>query len=186
MAYLLTGIVLFIILHMFPSAVVLRGRVIAMCGEATYKIVFSLLVLTSISLIILGYRYADYVHIYSPLSFGRHITLGLMMLSSLLIVSSIMQGNIRRFIRHPLLLAIFCWGMAHLFSRGDLAGIILFGGYIVFSILVMWSASRRGVELQNYTVSYLWDIASVIVAGLVYVVAILIHTYVANVPVIHL
>jgi uncharacterized membrane protein len=45
--------------------------------------------------------------------------------------------------RHPLLWAIVLWAGAHAVPNGDLAHVLLFGGFAVFSLLGMRAIDRR-------------------------------------------
>lgn len=49
--------------------------------------------------------------------------------------------------RHPLLLALLLWALAHLVANGDLAHIILFGSFALFPVLAMWGFDRQSKRL---------------------------------------
>jgi len=48
-----------------------------------------------------------------------------------------------KWIRHPLLVALFLWSAAHLVPNGDLAHVLLFGSFALFSLLGMKMIDRR-------------------------------------------
>jgi uncharacterized membrane protein len=45
--------------------------------------------------------------------------------------------------RHPLLWALALWSASHLVPNGDLAHVLLFGGFSAFSVLGMFAIDRR-------------------------------------------
>jgi uncharacterized membrane protein len=45
--------------------------------------------------------------------------------------------------RHPIILAFLIWSAAHLLVNGDVVGVILFGGILLFSIIGMRVAEKR-------------------------------------------
>ena len=45
--------------------------------------------------------------------------------------------------RHPLLMTLLLWSLAHLLPNGDLAHVLLFGTFAAFSVLGMWMIDRR-------------------------------------------
>ena len=48
-----------------------------------------------------------------------------------------------RWLRHPILFALFLWSAAHLVPNGDLAHVILFGAFALFSLLGMKIIDKR-------------------------------------------
>lgn len=46
-------------------------------------------------------------------------------------------------VRHPLLWALLIWAGAHVLVNGDLAHVILFGGFAVYAGLGMWALDNR-------------------------------------------
>ena len=42
-------------------------------------------------------------------------------------VAAYIPGNIKRVLKHPVLVGVKTWAFAHLCANGDLGGIILFG-----------------------------------------------------------
>ncbi|CTQ63354.1 NnrU family protein [Roseibium album] len=53
------------------------------------------------------------------------------------------RPGIVRWMRHPILVALFLWSIAHLVPNGNLAHAILFGAFAIFSLLGMKLIDRR-------------------------------------------
>jgi uncharacterized membrane protein len=49
------------------------------------------------------------------------------------LVAAYVPGNIKATVRHPFLIAIKTWALAHLIANGDLASIILFGSFLLYA-----------------------------------------------------
>jgi uncharacterized membrane protein len=61
-----------------------------------------------------------------------------------LLVATYVPGNhIQARMRHPMTLSVKVWALAHLLSNGQLADVLLFGGFLVWSVLVFRAARQR-------------------------------------------
>lgn len=49
--------------------------------------------------------------------------------------------------RHPLLVALLFWALAHLVANGDLAHVLLFGSFVAFPLLAMWGFDKKTARL---------------------------------------
>lgn len=165
MATLISGIVVFFGIHFLPS-LPLRDQLHAKLGESGYKGLFSLGALVGLVLIVLGFRAAEFVPVWDPLPFGRNLAIFSMPVIAILVIASNMPNNIKRWVRHPMLIGITLWAAVHLLANGDLASSIIFASFLVFSILdiVLVEAGGRGKTAE--AVSPIWDLATVL-AGLV-------------------
>lgn len=91
-------------------------------------------ILAGVALMVLGYRGAEEVHLWSPPAFLTHVNNLLMLLAVYLFVASGMKTLITRSIRHPQLTGFKAWAVAHLLVNGDLASLILFGGLLAWAV----------------------------------------------------
>lgn len=57
--------------------------------------------------------------------------------------------------RHPLLMALLLWALAHLVANGDLAHVILFGSFAVFPLVAMWRFDKKTMQLASSSASSL-------------------------------
>jgi uncharacterized membrane protein len=130
------GLVLFLGAHVFVTMRGRRAALIARCGEWPYKGLFSLVSIAGLVLIGYGfakYRDADVIQLWYPPGWTRHIVEALMWPASILVAAAYIPGNIRRTVKHPMLLAVKTWALAHLCANGDLGGIILFGSVLLWA-----------------------------------------------------
>ncbi|MFZ4757991.1 MAG: NnrU family protein, partial [Burkholderiaceae bacterium] len=83
------------------------------------------------------------VELWSPPVWTRHIAALLMLVSFVLLAASYVPGTrIKAAVHHPMVLGTKVWAFAHLVSNGRLADMVLFGAFLVWSI-VLYAASRR-------------------------------------------
>jgi uncharacterized membrane protein len=183
MIYLLIGVALFCGVHLFPAAVALRQRLILKIGENPYKGLFSILALTGIILVVIGYQRVELSHVYDPPVWGRTVTAILMLFSLILFAAANMPGNIKRFTRHPMLWGLVLWAVGHLLANGDKASVILFGSFAVFALIAMLSANIRGATKQTVKLPVQKDIMIIVSGVVVYVVLIFAHPYLFGVSV---
>ena len=150
MTILLLGIALFIGVHVFATFRDARAAAIARLGQPTYKLVYSLLAATGVGLIVWGfglYRANGLVQIWEPPHWLRHLAMPLVLLAFIALASRRAPlGRIRGWLRHPTLVAIKAWALAHLLVNGDLGGMILFGSFLAFGVYDRIAVKRRGDE----------------------------------------
>ncbi len=136
MVLLLLGVLLFALVHFVPSLTpTLRHGAITKIREDGYKGLFSLLLLASFALMIIGWRSADYTFICQPPRSLHTIALCLLLFAFLLLVVSTRNSRLRLVIRHPQLTGVAVWGVSHLLLNGDKRSIVLFGGMALWAIV---------------------------------------------------
>jgi uncharacterized membrane protein len=149
MMVLIVGLIVFLGVHLLPTAPELRDGLKERIGETPYKILFSLLSLAGLVVIILGFHKLQ-IHpgknpiLWDPPVWTRHIAVALMLPAMILLVASLIPSRIRTATRHPMLIAIKIWALAHLLANGDLAALLLFGSFLAFAIYDRISVKRRG------------------------------------------
>jgi len=184
MALLVAGLLLFFAIHFLPSFQGARNALVARLGEKPYKLTYTIIAFVGLILIIIGKGQAEYIHLYTPPVWGRHITMLCVLVAFILLPASHMPTNIKRFTRHPMLWGVTVWGVGHLLANGNVASLLLFGGFAAYSLIAMISLNRRGATLQTHKVPLAKD-AIVVAAGVVVYVALLfLHPYLFGVPVI--
>lgn len=140
MAVLILGLVLFLGPHSLKMAVpqgrkaLIEGR-----GEGLVKAIVALSSILGLVLIAWGFASAETVFLFAPPQWGPTLA-GILMLPALIlaVASGAPPGYIKRAVVNPLLLATILWAIGHLLSVGDLAGVILFGAFLVWSV-VNWA-----------------------------------------------
>lgn len=129
-----TGLILFCFPHLLRELGLRQSVIDALPSEAAYKGLYSLVALTGLALIIWGKSSSAFVMIWQPVFELRSISNILMVPALILLVAgNIPRSFMRRYLRNPMLLGVVFWGLSHLWSNGDLASIILFGGFVVWA-----------------------------------------------------
>ena len=146
MVLLSIGVVVFVGIHLLPSAPALRDRAMARLGAQGYRGVFSLFALTGLVLMIVGMSRAPTIPLWSPPSWGFTASVLGMPFAFIFLAAAYAPSNLKRVIRHPMLSGVALWAALHLLSNGDLASLVLFGGLGAFSVFDIVSANRRGAE----------------------------------------
>jgi len=133
MTLLIVGIVAFLGLHLLPTVPGLRDRLIGRLGEGVYKAAFSLLSVATFVLLVYGFAKAPVVQVWSPPSWTRWVAIVLMLPAFIFLVAAYVPGQIKARLKHPFLVAIKTWTLAHLIANGDLASITLFGSFLAYA-----------------------------------------------------
>jgi uncharacterized membrane protein len=185
MTLLVLGILLFALVHFIPSLTpsVKRDAVMRL-GEGGYKGVFSLLLLASFAMIIIGWRSAHPTHLYVPPSVLHKVAFGLMFSAFLLLAVSSRKSRLRLVIRHPQLTGVALWGISHLLLNGDSRSVALFGGMTLWALIEIVAINKRqGVWVKGETPSWGAEGVSVIIAVITVGVIIYIHPWLSGVRV---
>jgi uncharacterized membrane protein len=189
MFILIIGIVVFLGAHTFTTRREARTRAIQKLGYGRYKGVYSLISLIGFALIVWGfsrYRAEGLIPIWFPPVWARHITMPLMWLAFIaLACMNPSPGRIRGWLRHPMLVAIKIWALAHLLVNGDLGGILLFGSFLAWAVYDRIAVKRRGdtgaARVAAFTRA---DLVALVVGTLAYVAMIFLHPILIGVSVI--
>ena len=145
MTLLILGLILFSGSHLCKRLV--QDRRAAMGDKA--KGLVALVSLAGIVLMVIGYRAAPYIEVWSPPAFLTHVNNLLMLVAVFLLGVGYSSGVVRTKLRHPMLGAVKVWALAHLLVNGDLAGIVLFGwmlAWAVISLILINKAERVWVR----------------------------------------
>ncbi len=140
------GVVLFLGAHVFVSLRDQRQALIARIGRGSYLGLFSLVSIAGLLLIGFGfarYRAEGLISVWYPPAWTRHIVAALMWPASIAMVAAYIPGNIKRVLKHPMLVGVKIWAAAHLCANGDLGGIILFGAVLAWAVYDRITLKRR-------------------------------------------
>jgi len=140
--------VLFLAPHGLPTRPAVRRRLVGALGEGGYLALYSLVSLLALGGLIVATGRAPYVELWAfapwqlwvpnlamplALSFGGHAHQRF----------DPERPGIAGITRHPLLCALVLWSASHLLPNGDLAHVLLFGGFAVFAVLGMQIMDKR-------------------------------------------
>jgi uncharacterized membrane protein len=185
MIMLMSGVLLFACVHFVPTlAPAFRTGAIGRLGEGGYKGIFSLLLLASFALIIVGWRNTLPTPVYHPPSAMHNVALGLIAVAFLLLIVGARNSRLRSLVRHPQLTGVALWGVAHLLLNGDKRAIVLFGGMALWALIEMVVISRRqGVWVRTDAPSWGAEGVTLVIAALAIGVIIYLHPWFSGVPV---
>ena len=185
---LILGLVVFIASHLFVTVRDKRAAAIASLGKPLYHTLFGIASLIGLALIVWGfaeYRATQWTPIWTPPAFMHHITIGLMLIASILIAAYLIPSHIKARARHPLIAAVKVWAFAHLLSNGDLGSMIMFGSLLAWAVYARITAKSR-TDVARPVAPRGWknDVA-VLIAGIAIFLALgyWFHPYVVGVPV---
>jgi uncharacterized membrane protein len=134
---LLVGLAIFIGAHVFTTRRDARAALIERIGLAGYKVVFSLVAIVGFTLIVIGfarYRDAGWIDIWYPPLWTRHIAIPLVWLAFISVTAAYFPGEIKRRLKHPMLVGVKLWAFAHLIANGDLGSVLLFGSILAWAV----------------------------------------------------
>lgn len=147
MIWLIAGMVVFLGIHSVRIvAPGFRDRMVAERGEGAWKGIYSVISLIGFVLLIWGYAQAraEAPILYVPPVWTRHIALLLVPIAFVVFVASqLPAGHIKKTLKHPMLVAVKIWALAHLLANGDLASLILFLGFLAWAVVDRISVKRR-------------------------------------------
>lgn len=145
---LILGLLLFLGMHSVSIvATGFRDRMAAK-SERGWKLVYSLLSLVGIVLIARGYgeMHLSPTELYASPDWLRYVTAVLLLPVFILFFAPYLPGRIKKAAKHPQLVAVKLWAVAHLLVNGTLAGVLLFGAFLVWAVADRISLKRRPVR----------------------------------------
>ena len=147
MALLILGLVLFLGAHstrIFADN--WRQAVLERLGEKAYKGVYTLVSLVGFGLIIYGFDQVrwDSPMLWMPPVWVKHVAALLMLLSLVLLACAHAPRNaIKAKLHHPMVLSVKVWALAHLLANPRVADLVLFGAFLLWSVLNFRAARKR-------------------------------------------
>lgn len=169
---LILGMALWWAAHLFKR--VMPDRRAAM-GDAGKGAVAAALAV-SIVLMIIGYRMTEFIAIWFPPGFLVHVNNLLVLIAIFMMSPAGQKGLVLNKLRHPMLTGFGLWAVAHLLVNGDLAAIVLFGGFVVWAVIEArvinaaepaWSPGAPGT-LAKDAMFLAGSVVLVIVIGLIH------------------
>lgn len=189
MTLLLWGLVLFLGIHsvsiVAPAA---RDRWAQAMGPMAWRGLYSVISLVGLVLIIVGYgqsRQAP-VLVYAPPPGLRHVAFALMLPVFPMLLAAYLPGRIKSTLKHPMLVAVKTWALAHLLADGMLADVLLFGGFLAWAVFDRISLKRRVQRPIQTAPASPWNdlIAVVLGLGLYAAMFLWLHRLLIGVPLI--
>ncbi len=153
MELMVLGLIVFLGVHSTRVfAEPLRAQWVARLGEKPWKGLYSLASLAGFVLLVYGYglsRQAPLV-LWTPPRGMAHLAALLTLVAFVLLVAAYVPGNgIKARLHHPMVLGVKVWALAHLLSNGTLADVVLFGGFLLWSVLLFRASRQRDRALAT-------------------------------------
>jgi uncharacterized membrane protein len=146
MTVLVIGLIVFLGIHSISIfAPDFRNQTAARIGAGPWRGIYSLISLVGFALLVWGYGVArsEPVVLYNPPLWTRHVTALLMLPVFPLLFAPYFPGRIKTALKHPMLVAVKLWAVAHLISNGTLADVVLFGGFLAWAVADRISYKHR-------------------------------------------
>lgn len=146
MSWLVAGLIIFFAGHTISIInEPWRDRMVAKMGEGPWKGLYAVVATIGFFLIVRGYGLAhqESAIIYSSAPWLIYLSLLLLIPVFPLLLATYFPGRIRAVVRHPMLIATILWAFAHLLVTGRLTDILLFGSFLVWAGLDLFSMRQR-------------------------------------------
>jgi uncharacterized membrane protein len=170
MKLMLLGLLVFLGAHAFTTMRLARAGVVARIGEGPYKGLYSLVSIVGIFMV--GYGFAAWraegsLQLWYPPLWTKHLALLLMLFASISFAAAFPPTHIRVWLKHPMLVSVKVWALAHLLANGDLAGIVLFAAVLAWAV---WSRiSMKWRPAPEYPApKWVADGVAVVVGGVLF------------------
>jgi uncharacterized membrane protein len=184
---LYAGILLFGGLHLWSIfCPVMRNRIFERFGEQVYKSGYSIASLVGLILIGIGYMQTKDLgfYLYNPSAGAKHVTMFLVLIGFILIASNGGKGYIRKWVKHPFSIGAGFWASGHLISNGETGVVLIFGMFLVISILDVAFAVSRG-KMPNHNPEIKRDVIAVVAGLAIYALMLFVfHPYVLGIRVV--
>lgn len=160
MTEFLLALAVFLAAHSIPARPAVRGRFVAVLGERPYLLLYSLLSLALLAWLISAAIRAPTIPLWPTSLWSYQLAVGLMLPASWLLIGGLTTPNpfsislsrrpfdsarpgIVGWVRHPVLWGFALWALVHTVANGDVVALIMFGGFLLFSLAGMAPVERR-------------------------------------------
>ncbi|MGM0569538.1 NnrU family protein [Marinobacter sp.] len=177
MGILVLGLIVFLGIHSLSIVnEPLRNRMVQSMGEGAFKGIYSLIAVAGLVLIVWGYGAArlEPVMLYNPPAWLRHLAMLLLVPVFPLLFAAYFPGRISRTLKHPMLVAVKLWAVAHLLANGMVHDVLLFGAFLAWAVVDRISLKRRAPrDIPTLPAKPFNDLIAVVGGLAVYVVFVL-------------
>jgi uncharacterized membrane protein len=187
MSTLILGLVIFFAFHAIPFTG-LKPALRERFGVNGYKILMSAGSLVGFVVIVWGFlvsRYgpADADLFYNPPDGLRHLTMLLVLLGFVALAASFHKGRLKIWLQNPMSVGVALWALGHLLANGQRTHVILFGSFLVYSLIDIGYNMAKGnrPDFAPKPVHDLITVAAGVILFLVFGYGF--HPYILNLPV---
>jgi uncharacterized membrane protein len=187
MTLMIAGLVLFLGAHTLTTMRDVRAGLMGRIGEGLYKGLYSVASLAGLVLIVWGfgrYRTDGYISVWNPPGWLHPIALVLLWISFVALAAAYSPaGKIKGVLRHPMLVGIKAWALAHLLVNGDLGSLILFGAFLAWAVYDRIAVKRRGDAGAPASGFASGDAIALVIGSAAYIAMFWLHPWLIGVPV---
>lgn len=207
----------FLLSHAVPLRPPVKAWLVGHVGQVRFQILYSLLSVLVLWWLIAAAGRAPHVGLWEQQAWQVHVPLIAMMPTVMILALMLGRPNpfsfggaheerfdparpgLVRFIRHPVLVALIIWALAHMVPNGDLAHVLLFGGFAAFAMLgtrmidrrkarqmgqESWDDLWRQTRSGNVSVRDVWSTPRVVIALAAYMALIVLHPLLSGVSIL--
>lgn len=189
MSILIAGLIVFLGAHLFVTFREMRLAVIDKLGDNAYRLSFSVVALIGLALIAYGYgvyRASGYVPVWDPPRGMAHLAIPLVWIAFVCVTAAYTPvGRIKTTLKHPMLVGVKTWALAHLLANGDLGSIILFGSLLAWAVYDRIAIKRRGGDAMPIGVGFgSGDILAIVIGTILFGLFFGLHRTLIGVPIV--
>ena len=160
------GLFLFLAVHSINIFLPQQREVWSKQYGLKWKAIYSLIAGTGFILMIIGYANVGNIHyVYSDVISWRPIASVLMLFAFILMFAPYFPGKISRFTKHPQMLGIGVWSIAHIPLNGQLHGLILFSSFLTWSLLYLIKNWHKKTSLEVQMPAFKYNDVILILLG---------------------
>ncbi len=182
MQTLILGFIIFFGVHTIPSLSIKR-KLIDRLGKTAYLVLFSLFSAFGLGLIVYGKGHAGFIEIWSPPTWSRLAPLFIMWPVFILLSWAYLPCQMKKRLRHPMLFGVILFSFSHLIANGDLASILLFGAFALFSLLKVVNARHQSKPSEILKKSFIWDFTGIVIGSVAYFLSLKFHQQIAGIAI---
>lgn len=182
MITLILGGVIFFGVHAVPSFD-LKNQLLERLGRGGYLGLFSLLSTLGLGLIIYGKGSANFVSIWSSPEWSVTALYFVMWPTFILISWAYLPCNMKRILRHPMMIGVVIFSVFHLIANGDLASILLFSSFGIFGLLNILFSTAPVKNANAHRNSLIWDFTGVLIGSAAYFTALNFHQQITGIAI---
>lgn len=164
MIYLVLGVALWIVAHMFKR---LAPGPRARLGDPGKGLV-SVALAVALVLMVIGYRAEPNMPNLIEIPGNGHLNNTLMLIAVIVFGAGMSKGVLWTKIRHPMLWGTTLWALAHLAVRNDVPSLVLFGGMGLWAVAAMVAINRAGPWQRPAPGGLKRDLVLVVIALVMY------------------
>ncbi len=138
MTWLIFGLLLWTAAHFFKRILPAQRAALGNPGRGLVAV----LIVMGLIMMVTGYRSAEYIQLYTLPEWVIHLNNLLMLPAIFLMDAGRARGIAAAKIRHPMLMGVAVWAVAHLLVNGDAASLVLFGGLGLWAVAEMLVINR--------------------------------------------